>query len=124
MSIASYLGTAPLFEIAKYSGGPPQDAVAFTGAPRQHPFELDKLILVFDPLGEAPAIMEFKLADVVYVEDLPSPVTERGEGFRLVKIWVHRGAFGVIHEPFEVQDPVRLMKNSKELHERVMRSFK
>jgi hypothetical protein len=124
MSIASYLGTAPLFEIAKYSGGPPQDAVAFSGAPRQHPFELDKLILVFDPLGETPSIMEFKLVDVIHVEDLPSPVTERGEGFRLVKIWVRRGAFGVIHEPFEVQDPIRLMKNSKDLHERVMRSFK
>ncbi len=124
MSIASYLGTAPLFEIAKYEGGPPLDAVAFSGAPRQHPFEPDKLILVFEPFGETPAIMEFKLADVIHVEDLPAPVTERGEGVRLVRIWVRRGAFGVMHEPFEVQDPIRLMKNSKDLHERVLKSFR
>ena len=124
MSIASYLGTAPLFEIARYSGGKPHDAVAFSGSPRQHPYETDKLIIVVDPLTESPSIMEFKLADVVLVEDLPSPVTESGEGFRIVKIWVKRGSFGIIHEPFEVQNPIRLMKNSKDFHERIMRSFK
>jgi len=124
MSIGTYLETSQLFEIAKFRGGPPADAVAFTGVPRQHPFEPDKLILVNDPLGTSPSIMEFKLADVVHVEDLPSPVNERGEGIRLVKLWVRRGAFGIIHEPFEVQEPIRLMKNSTELHERIMRSFK
>jgi hypothetical protein len=124
MSIGTYLGTSQLFEIAKYSGGPPKDAVPFTGVPRQHPFEAEKLIFVNDPLGDAPAIMEFKLGDVVHVEDLPSPVTERGEGMRLVKLWIRRGSFGIIHEPFEVQDPIRLMKDSAELHDRIMRSFK
>lgn len=124
MSIGSYLETSPLFEIAKYGGGPPKDAVAFTGVPRSHPYETEKLILVNDPLGSAPAIMEFKLCDIVHVEDLPSPVTERGEGLRLVRLWVRRGSFGIIHEPFEVQEPIRLMKDSSELHERIMRSFK
>lgn len=124
MSIGTYLGTSQFFEIAKYQGGPPPNSVAFTGVPRKHPFENDKLILISDPLGESPSIMEFKLADVVHVEDLPSPVTERGEGMRVVKLWVKKGAFGIIHEPFEVQEPIRLMKNSAELHERIMRSFK
>ena len=124
MSIAKYLATAPLFEIARSSGGKPHDAVPFTGSPRQHPYETEKLIVVVDPLGESPSIMEFKLADIVQVEDLPSPVTESGEGFRLVKIWIKRGSFGIIHEPFEVQDPIRLMKDSKDFHERIMRSFK
>ena len=124
MSIATYLETSPLFEIAKYSGGVPQDAVTFTGAPRQHPFESDKILLVRDPLGDDPTIMEFKILDVVHVEDLPSPVTERGEGLHLVKLWVRRGSFGIMHVPFEVQDPIRLMKDSRELHERIMRSFK
>ncbi len=124
MSIGTYIETAQLYEIEKYEGGPPKDAVAFTGAPRQHPFEKEKLILVNDPLGSSPSIMEFKLSDVVHVEDVPSPINERGEGLRLVRMWVRKGAFGIIHEPFEVQDPIRLMKDSSELHDRIMRSFK
>jgi hypothetical protein len=124
MSIVTYLETAPLSEVEKYHGGPPKDAVSFSGAPRQHPFEKDKLILVREPLSDAPAILEFKLADIAYVEDLPSPVTEHGEGFRQVRLWVRKGAFGIMHEPFEVQDPLRFMKDSSALHERVIRSFK
>jgi hypothetical protein len=124
MSIGTYIETSQLFEIAKYRGGTPKDAVPFTGVPRQHPYEAEKLIFVNDPLGQSPAIMEFKLNDVVHIEDLPSPVTERGEGMRLVKMWVRKGAFGIIHEPFEVQEPIRHMKDSTELHERIMRSFK
>jgi len=124
MSIATYLGTAPILEIAKYSGQPPRDAVAFTGYPRQHPFEGEKLIFVNDPLGDAPTIIEFKLADILHVEELPSAVTETGEGIRLVRIWVRRGAYGIIHEPFEVDDPIRFIKTSRELHERLLRSLR
>ncbi len=124
MSFGSYIDTAPLFEITKYHGGPPQDAVSFVGYPRQHPYEVEKIILVNEPLGAAPRIMEFKLSDIVYIEEQAAQVNESGESFPLMKIWVKRGAFGVIHEPFEVQDPIKLMRDSKELHERIMRSFK
>jgi inorganic pyrophosphatase len=124
MSISTYLDTAPLFEIVKSSGGPPKDALPFTGYPRQHPFEKDKLIFVFDPLGDSPTILEFKLNDILYVEDLPSAVTETGEGMRLVKIYVKRGAYGVIHEPFEVQDPLRFIKVSKEMRDRLFRGMR
>lgn len=124
MSIGSYLGTAPLYEIEKLSGHPPKDAVPFKGYPRQHPYDPDKLIFVFDPLGTAPTIIELKLSDIQYVEDLPSVVKESGEGVPMVKIWVRRGAFGVIHEPFEVQDEIRFINTSKELHDKLMRGLK
>lgn len=122
MSIAIYLETAPLYEIDAYRGGPPQDAVSFDGSPRKHPYEREKLLLV-RPFGSSPAILEFKLSDVVHAEDLPSPVTERGEGMRIVRIWVRRGSFGIMHEPFEVDDPVKLSSDSAKIHERIMRSF-
>jgi hypothetical protein len=123
MSISTYLETAPLFEITKYSGTPPKDAVAFSGYPRQHPFEPEKLIFVFDPLGTNPVIMEFKLCDILFVEDQPSAVTETGESLRIVKIWVRKGAYGVIHEPFEVQDTLQFLNTSRSLHERLLRSL-
>lgn len=121
MSIGSYLETLPLNEIAKYPGGPPKDAFPFTGYPRQHPSEKDKLILVYDALGLNPTVLEFRIEDVLYVEDVPSAVTENGEGIPLVKLWIRRGAHGVILEPFEVDDPVQFAGKARELRERFLR---
>lgn len=108
MSFLSYLETLPLNEIAKVVGGPPKNSVPFTGYPRQHPSDKHKLILIYDPLGDNPAVMEFKLEDVLHVDDVHSAVTENGEGVRLVKIWIRKGAHGVILEPFEVEESVQV----------------
>ena len=103
----SYLDYLPLNSIAKYSKGPPKNAVSFIGYPQQHPTEKNKLILVHDPLGESPAVIEFKLDDLLYVEELSQAVTESGEGIPLIKLWVRRGARGMFLEPFEVDEPLR-----------------
>ncbi|GHT60080.1 hypothetical protein FACS1894109_17170 [Spirochaetia bacterium] len=121
MSIGSYLETLPLSEITKYPGGPPKDAFPFTGYPRQHPSEKDKLILVYDALGLNPTVLEFRIEDVLYVEELHSAVTQSGEGIPLVKLWLRRGAHGVILEPFEVDDPVQFAGKAQGLRERFLR---
>ncbi|MDR1444234.1 MAG: hypothetical protein LBI94_05100 [Treponema sp.] len=118
MSIASYLEALPLSEIAAYSKGPPRDSVPFAGYPRQHPSEKGKLILIYDPLGNSPSILEFKLEDVVHIDELHSAVNQAGEGLPLVKLWVRRGAHGVIMEPFQVSDPVQFADKREELRER------
>lgn len=123
MSITTYLETAPLYEITKYTGNPPKDGVSFSGYPRQHPYEPEKLIFILDPLGSNPIIMEFKLCDILFIEDQPAMVTESGESLRMVKIWVRKGAYGVIHEPFEVQDSLQFLHTSRTLHERLLRSL-
>ncbi|GHV10543.1 hypothetical protein FACS189491_00200 [Spirochaetia bacterium] len=121
MSIGSYLETLPLSEIAKYPGGPPKDAFPFTGYPRQHPSEKDKLILVYDPLGLNPMVLEFRIEDVLYVEELHSAVTQSGEGIPLLKLWLRKGAHGVILEPFEVGDPVQFAGKAQDLRDRFMK---
>jgi hypothetical protein len=118
MSITSYLEALPLSKIAAYSGAPPKDSVPFTGYPRQHPSERGKLILIYDPLGNSPSILEFKLEDVVHIDELHSAVNQAGEGLPLVKLWVRRGAHGVIMEPFQVSDTVQFTDKQKELRER------
>jgi hypothetical protein len=118
MSVGTYLETLPLSGIAKYGGGPPKNAFPFAGYPRQHPSEKDKLILVYDPLGLNPSILEFKIEDVLYVEELHSAVNPSGEGVPLVKLWVRKGAHGVIMEPFEVDEPVQFANKKEELRER------
>jgi hypothetical protein len=103
----NYLEMLPVNNIAKYSKGHPNDGIPFTGFPRVHPSEKNKLILVYDPLGNEPAVLEFKLDDILFVEEVPSAVTEAGEGVPLVKLWIKRGAVGMILEPFEVNEPVQ-----------------
>ena len=105
-----YLEHLPLNKIAKYPGGPPKNAVPFTGYPQQHRTEKNKLILVHDPLGEEPTILEFKLDDILYVEEVPQAVTEQGEGVPMTKLWIRRGARGILLEPFEVDESLRFLE--------------
>jgi hypothetical protein len=120
MKAKKYLEAAPLNDIVKVSGTPPKNAVAFTGYPRPHPSEKDKLLLVYDPLGINPALMEFKMEDVLFAEDIPQAVTEDGEGVPLVKIWVRKGARGVLLEPFEVADPIQFVNKSRDRQGRLL----
>ncbi|MDR1505697.1 MAG: hypothetical protein LBI67_01205 [Treponema sp.] len=106
------LETLPINGLVKLSGAPPKNAVAFTGCAHPHPSEKNKMLLVYDPLGVNPSLMEFNVADILFVEDIPSVVTEDGEGIPLVKIWVRRGARGVLLEPFEVQDPIQFVNRT------------
>jgi len=117
-----YLEALPLKDIAKYSGGQSKNALPFAGYPRQHPSEKNKLILVYDPLGSHPTIMEFKFDDVLSVEEIPSAVTEAGEGIPLIRLWIRKGAHGVILEPFEVDSPMKFANRSIEIRERFMRA--
>ena len=114
----TYLEHLPLNKIAKYPDGPPKNAVPFLGYPQQHPTEKNKLILVYDPLGEDPAIVEFKLEDILYVEDVSQAVTEKGEGVPLAKLWIRRGARGIILEPFEVDESLHFLEIRREQKER------
>jgi hypothetical protein len=104
----SYLEALPVSKIAKYTKGPSPDSLPFTGYLRQHPSEKNKIILIFDPLGENPRVIEFRTEDVFYAEELHSAVTQAGEGVPLIKLWIRKGAHGVILEPFEVNDALRL----------------
>ena len=102
----NYLEYLPLNKIAKYTKGPPKNAVSFMGYPQQHPTEKNKLVLVYDPLGSSPAVLEFKLEDLLFVEEVPQAVTEKGEGIPLIKLWIRKGARGMLLEPFEVDESI------------------
>jgi len=119
MNKINYLEMLPLNGITKYAKGQPADGVPFFGHPRAHPSEKNKLILVNDPLGPSPAVLEFLLDDVVFVEEIPSAVTEAGEGVPMVKLWIRRGAVGMILEPFEVIDAMHFAGKLHAVKERI-----
>jgi len=119
MSVHEYLSGA-FYEIQTYRSDPPQDALAFTGSPRKHPYDDGKIILIVEPQGGESAIYEFKVSDIVGAQDLPSPVTEAGESYRIVRLWIRRGAVGIRYEPFEVESPLRFLNESHALKEKVL----
>ena len=118
MNSVNYLEMLPLSGLTKYTKGQPNEGIPFTGFPRAHPSDKTKLILVYNPLEAEPAVLEFKLDDILFVEDVPSVITEDGEGVLLVKLWVKRGAIGVILEPFEVSDPAHFAGKVRSIKER------
>jgi hypothetical protein len=117
MASTSYLEELPLSAITKYCEGLPKDAVPFIGHIRKHPSEKNKFILIYDPLGSNTRVIEFKMEDIRHADEVHSAVTEAGEGIPLVKIWIRKGAHGVILEPFEVQEPIRFGKNQEPVQE-------
>ena len=117
----AYLEFLPANKITKYSEGRQKNALPFTGYPKQHPAEKGKIILIHDPLGTNPAILEFKLDDILHVEEVSQAVTEQGEGIPLIKLWIRRGAHGMFLEPFEVGDSASFMDARREIKERFAR---
>ena len=99
----NYLELLPMSSITKYKKGQPKDGVSFTGCPRVHPSDKTKLLLVKNPMGDEPTVLEFNLEDILFVEEVPSAVTEAGESVPMGKLWIKRGAVGVKLEPFEVK---------------------
>ena len=118
MAVSKFLETLPLNEIARFSKGPPKNSVPFTGCPRQHPADSEKLVLFYDPVGVNPMVMEFKLADVLFIEELPAIITETGEGIPIIKLWIRKGARGISLEPFEVDSPIRFVQKNREFREK------
>lgn len=119
-SITSYLENLPLHEIVRCTKEFSKNGISFIGYPRQYPSDKTKIILIQDPLGDNPLLMEFKIEDVLGAEELHSAVTTDGETAPLVKLWIRKGAKGVMLEPFEVDEPIRFVnKKARNLSDKV-----
>jgi hypothetical protein len=127
MNFMEQLEEEPLTELIRYKSGSPQNAVAFSGTLRKHPYDADKCLLLADPAGaerpgsagSSPAILEFRKADVLGVEELPSPVDPSGHSRQVIRLWIRRGSLGLRYEPFEVDEPLRFPGGAK-LHDHVL----
>ena len=117
MFIKKYLESLPTFELEKYDARQSisDHCIPFTGTPKKHPYDGDKLILVQNPFSSKTLFYEFYLEDIEAVEDVPSLGTETGESMKMVKIWVTKGSRGLRYEPFEVNDPLQYFTDSEVL---------
>lgn len=106
MSVSKYLATLPALELDFYH---PEEhykekAVAFRGAPRRHPYDPGKLLLIPSPTESPSSFYEFKSSDIIHAEVLRSITTENGQTLQLYELWIRKGSLGMLMRPFSVDD--------------------
>ena len=78
--------------------------VPFSGSPRKHLHDREKVILVVDPYSTNTFYYEFKAKDISFVEELPGIINLDGEILPMVRIWVKKASVGLRCSPFVVED--------------------
>jgi inorganic pyrophosphatase len=106
MTIEKFLEKATKFEIEAYKRIPNLEAdhVAFTGSPRKHPSDDDKIVLIVDPFSAQTFFYEFQTDNIAGVEILPSLATAQGETVTMARVWVKKGSIAIRSTPFVVED--------------------
>ncbi len=78
--------------------------IAFSGSPRKHPYDQERVILITDPYSKNTSYYEFKTADISYVEELVNLVNLDGEAVPMARIWVKKKSIGARSSLFVVDD--------------------
>ena len=109
MSVDHFLTRAAKLEIQEYRRPQNLDSlrkshVPFSGAPRRHPQDAHKIILIPDPYSTHLTYFEFFADDVTFAEELPNIVTMEGETVPMARIWVKKSSMGLRCDPFLVAD--------------------
>ena len=109
MPITEHLQEIKKLEIQAYAKPKDNKAlrhthVPFSGNPRKHPYDSDRVILIADPYSTNTFYYEFLADDISYVEDLPNVVNENGKTITMVRLWVKKMSVGIRCAPFIVQD--------------------
>jgi hypothetical protein len=99
------------FDFSQFSS----ESVSFTGSPTQHPNEINKFILICDPLSDHTEFIEFYKNDLIYIEELPSMSSKNGENIVISKIWIKAGALALRFEPFIVSKTKDMAMKSLDL---------
>ncbi len=104
MSATRYLENLPAHDIARYVSSDTYrgKSTPFEGAPRKHPYDAHRILLVPAPLENPHLIYEFLIADVLHAEELSSVVTEQGDSLQTVRLWIKHESVGLRMEPFRV----------------------
>ncbi len=78
--------------------------VSFSGSPKKHPYDPQRVILVVDPFSTNNLFYEFTKEDISYIEELPNIGNQEGETITMVRVWVKKMSVGIRCSPFIVED--------------------
>jgi hypothetical protein len=106
MSVRKYLDTSEFLPPEKYKTRKCNfdECMAFVGSLRRHPYDKDKIVLIYHAFREDPLFFEFKMTDIRFIEDTPNIVTEDGESLATNRIWIQKGSLAVKYDAFEVNE--------------------
>jgi hypothetical protein len=119
MNLVRYLESAPYFELTKYDSSRTykNDAVQFSGTPRKHPYDDEKIILISSPFSSDTVFFEFRITDILHIEEMPNLATDYGDNVVVKKLWIKKGSLGMRYQPFEVSEPLTFLKDTEILHQ-------
>lgn len=111
MPITKFLQEAEKHELQPYKkpeqGKNIRDThVSFSGSPRKHPHDKERIIIITDPYSTHAFYYEFKISDISYVEELPNIVNMDDEAVTMVRVWVKKKSIGIKCTPFVVEDVI------------------
>lgn len=106
MSIKKYLETSDFLPLEKnrQKSCDLDSCIPFSGSLRRHPYDSEKVVLIYHAFREDPSFFEFKIEDIKYIEDMPNIVSEKGENLKTYRIWIQKGSLAVRYDAFEVND--------------------
>jgi inorganic pyrophosphatase len=99
------LDTIEKFEIQTYrkaGGMDKKNHVPFSGSPRKHPWDPEKIILIVDPFTANTFYYEFKIKDIGFAEELASMTNIDGDSVSMARIWVKKQSVAIQCSPFRV----------------------
>ncbi len=97
------------FEIQTYkksSHMDKKDHVPFSGSPKKHPWDPEKIILIVDPFTANTFYYEFNITDIGFAEELACMINIDGESVSMARIWVKKKSVAIQSTPFVV-DTIR-----------------
>lgn len=112
MTLTKVLDTVDKFEIQPYIKKPghmeKEGHIPFSGSPKKHPYDPDRIILIVDPFAANTFYYEFKIKDIGCAEELANITNIDGESVPMARIWVKKQSIGVQSIPFVV-DTIRTL---------------
>lgn len=77
--------------------------MSFSGSLRQHPYDVNKVILLSESHQESITYYEFDKDDIGFSEKLANIVNSKEEDLTMVTLWIKNGSVAIKSSPFFVK---------------------
>ena len=81
-----------------------EEAVAYHGQLKKHKSDAERIYLLLDPLSPGSILVEFKVIDIIFAENISNLTGPKGKSVPIARIWVKKDAVGLRLTPFLVSD--------------------